>query len=73
MLSKVITITQQKGGKEVTIGIIAPHVRHILENEMPHKISSQKFNDYLKEVCRLSGIDEIKKGKVYDKKTKRKN
>ena len=67
-----LDITQQKGGKEVTIGIIAPHVRHILENEMPHKISSQKFNDYLKEVCRLSGIDEIKKGKVYDKKTKRK-
>jgi len=67
-----LDIIQQKGGKEVTIGIIAPHVRHILENEMPYKISSQKFNDYLKEVCRLSGIDEIKKGKIYDKATKRK-
>ena len=41
------------------------HVREILENnngEFPRKISSQKFNDYIKTVCKEVGINEEVEG-----------
>jgi integrase len=68
----VIDITQQKTGKTVTIPIIKEHIETILKNELPHKISSQKFNDYLKELCEVCELDEVIKGKKYDKKKQRK-
>lgn len=67
-----LDIIQQKTNKNVTIGIIEPNVKHILENDFPHKISSQKLNTYIKEVCKLAGIVEVVKGKKHDKKTNRK-
>lgn len=42
-----------------------PQVREILENnkgEFPRKISSQKFNDYIKKVCKEVGINEDVEG-----------
>ena len=57
-----LDIIQQKTNKNVTIGIIAPHVINILENEFPHKISSQKLNTYIKKVCELSGINTLVEG-----------
>ena len=67
-----LDIIQQKTKKSVTIGVIAPHVIDILENNMPYKISSQKFNEYIKEVCKLCGIDAIIEGKKLNANTKRK-
>ena len=68
----VVDITQQKTGKTVTVPIIKEFIETILKNELPHKISSQKFNLYLKELCQVCGIDEVTKGKKYNSKTHRK-
>ena len=60
-----------KGGfiekKNVKSGIITvipihPQVEAILtkrQRNFPRKISNQKFNDYIKEVCKIVGIDEV--------------
>jgi len=58
-----LDIIQQKTNKNVTIGIIAPHVKDILENDFPHKISSQKLNTYIKKVCETAKINEIVEGR----------
>ena len=58
-----LDIIQQKTNKNVTIGIIAPHVKDILENDFPHKISSQKLNTYIKKVCEIAKINEIVEGR----------
>lgn len=57
-----LDIIQQKTNKSVTIGLIAPHVIDIIENSLPTKIPHQKFNDFIKVVCKLAGINEIVKG-----------
>lgn len=57
-----LDVIQQKTNKNVTVGIIAPHVIDILENEFPHKISSQKLNTYIKKVCEVAKINEIVEG-----------
>lgn len=67
-----LDIVQQKTNKNVTIGIIEPTVKEILENDFPRKISSQKLNTYIKLVCKEAGIDEVVKGKKFDSETNRK-
>lgn len=67
-----IDVIQQKTKKSVTIGVINPHIIDIIENGFPHKISTQKMNDYIKKVCELAEINEIIEGKKYDEITKRK-
>lgn len=68
---KLIELIQQKGNKNVLIPF-SPEMEELLKNGFPSKISIQKFNDYLKNVCELSEIDEIISGNLYDKKNKRK-
>jgi len=68
---KYIDIKQQKTGKTVTIPV-REKVNQILKTGLPYKISMQKFNIYLKDLCQIAEIDEQIKGKVYDKKKKRK-
>lgn len=67
-----IDIIQQKTNKSVTIGIIAPHVVQIIENELPRKIPHQKLNEYAKVICKLSGIVEIVQGTKLNTETNRK-
>lgn len=69
----LIDIMQEKTRKFVTVPVVAPHVIEIIENSFPYKISTQKLNDYIKEVCRIAGINEIVEGKKFDAETKRKN
>jgi integrase len=41
---------------------ILPEVRQLLDKRngsFPRKISDQKYNDYIKEVCQLAGITEV--------------
>lgn len=61
----LIQIEQYKTGGRVAIPI-HPTVRAILEKykgRLPSAISNQKMNDYLKEVCKLAGIDQaVSKG-----------
>ncbi|MEQ3654996.1 MAG: phage integrase SAM-like domain-containing protein [Dokdonia sp.] len=54
----VIELTQQKTNKNVTIPVLET-TKTILEYGLPYKISIQKFNNYIKQVCKLAGIDEV--------------
>ncbi|MCF6131101.1 tyrosine-type recombinase/integrase [Flavobacterium wongokense] len=67
-----LDIIQQKTNKNVTVGIVAPHVIEIIENQLPTKIQHQKLNDYIKVVCKLAGIDTIVKGTKLNIETNRK-
>jgi integrase len=67
-----LDIIQQKTNKSVTIGIIAPHVIDIIENDLPLEIPHQKLNDYSKVVCKLAGIIEVVKGTKLNTETNRK-
>ena len=70
--STYIDMIQQKTNKSVTIGIIAPNVIDIIENNFPTTLPHQKLNDYLKVVCKLARIDSIVKGTKLNIKTNRK-
>ncbi|WP_026704432.1 tyrosine-type recombinase/integrase [Flavobacterium soli] len=67
-----LDIVQKKTKKHITVGIIKNHIIDIIENDFPYKISSQKLNQYIKEVCKIAKIDEVIEGKKIDKDTKRK-
>jgi integrase len=58
-----LDVTQQKTGKSVTIGIIDLNIIDIIENNFPHKISTQKLNVYIKKVCQIANINELIEGK----------
>lgn len=55
---ELIELTQQKTGKQVTIPVL-PTTKEILKEGLPHKISLQKFNSQLKDLCKVANIDEI--------------
>lgn len=59
---EVIQITQQKTSKKVTIPVLSK-TKEILENGLPYKISSQKFNKHIKEICKIAEINEMINGK----------
>ena len=53
-----IRLTQGKTGAKVTIPVHS-NIRNILKPEnMPHAITPQKLNDYMKKVCELAEINE---------------
>ena len=68
----VVDVYQQKTKKTVTPAITSEHIENYINNEFPYKISIQKFNDYLKDLCKECEINEPTKGKIYDKESKRK-
>ncbi|OYU84469.1 MAG: integrase [Flavobacterium sp. BFFFF2] len=69
-----IIIETQKTRKKVIIPM-HPQVKAILESRggvLPYAISSQKFNDYVKEICALVGINEVIEGAKMNPLTRRK-
>jgi integrase len=70
--SMYLDLIQQKTKKPVTIGIIAPHVIDIIENNFPYKITTQKLNEHIKKVCETAKINAMTDGKIFDAKTGRK-
>ena len=66
-----LDLTQQKTGKSVTIGIVNPRIVDILENDFPHKISTQKLNFYIKKVCETAKINELIEGKRFNPEAKK--
>jgi integrase len=66
----LIELTQQKGNKKVSIPI-SPDMEELLKDGFPYKISIQKFNEYMKDVCRIAGVDTIVEGYKYDSGIKR--
>lgn len=67
-----LDVIQQKTNKSVTIGVIAPHVVEIIENDLPKEIPHQKLNDYVKVICKMAGIVEVVKGTKLNTETNRK-
>lgn len=68
----MIDIKQEKSGSVVTVPVKDKYVVSILRNEMPHKISHQNFNKYLKEVCKKADITDEVDGYKYNPTFKRK-
>lgn len=70
---KLIEFTQEKTGKKMSV-VVTEMVEEILNKRngnFPRAISDQKYNDYIKIVCELAGIDQIVHGSMKDKETKR--
>lgn len=66
----LIELTQQKTKREISIPL-SPLAESIIETGFPRSISTQKFNDYIKQVCKIAGIDNPTKGKKRNPKTNR--
>ena len=66
----VIELVQQKTKAKISIPIL-DNTSEILESGLPKKISIQKFNQYIKELCKLAEIDEPTKGRLYNGETNR--
>lgn len=58
---KFIELKQQKTGKHVTIPILEK-TEEILKNGLPYPIAIQNFNTYIKEICKIAGIDKMIEG-----------
>jgi integrase len=60
----LIEFTQKKTGKNMTVPL-HPKVIEILNKrngKFPYRISDQKYNDYIKDVCQLAELNEPTKG-----------
>lgn len=69
-----IEVKTQKTGANVVIPI-HPQIKEILKRNngnLPRSISDQRFNEYLKEVCKIAGITTKIEGGKQNPKTKRK-
>jgi len=65
----LLAFKQQKTGKSVIIPFL-DEAREIVTNnngEFPRAISHQKYNDYLKELCKLAGINKKIKGSITER------
>jgi len=72
--NRIVVAETQKTGSTVKIPIHA-QVKYVLSkrnNQVPRIISSQKFNEYIKQVCKKAEIDEIILGNIKNPKTNRK-
>lgn len=70
----LIEFTQVKTGKIMTIPL-HPKIMVILnkyEGNFPNKISDQKYNEYIKKVCKRAEITELINGVKFNKETKMK-
>lgn len=67
-----LDVWQGKPQKDVNVVFFDDYVVNIINNDFPYRISFQKLNNYIKDVCAIAGINEIIKGTKYDKATKRK-
>lgn len=69
-----IEITTTKTKAAVVIPV-HPMVKRILikyKGNLPKKVSDNNFNKQIKKVCKIAGINEVMKGRIYDKDKKRK-
>lgn len=67
-----LDLVQKKTGKPITVRIGKEYLIDIIENDFPYEISSQKLNEYIKDVCKIAKINEVVEGKKIDNETKRK-
>ncbi len=55
---QVIELKQAKTNKNITIPVLEK-TKQILETGLPYSISIQRFNEYIKQVCKIAEINEI--------------
>ena len=55
---EVIELKQQKTDKNVTIPVLEK-TKEIIKSGLPYKISIQKFNKHIKEICKIAEIHEL--------------
>ena len=67
---KVIELKQKKTGSDVTIPLLSK-TEELLKDGFPRPISIQKFNEYIKVICKKAEINELTKGRRYDSDKKR--
>jgi integrase len=70
-----VDVHQKKTKKDVSVPILKTEIIELIENNFPHNISLQKFNKYIKEVCKIAGLIELTEGyklKVDKDKNRRK-
>lgn len=69
----IIEFTQKKGNKRIALAIHPIVIKYLAKNDgdFPRPISDQKYNEYIKEVCKLSEIKQKISGSIKDKKTNR--
>jgi integrase len=67
-----LNIRQEKTNKKVCVPIINKHTINIIESEFPHPISIQKLNTYIKQVCKLVGLNQPTEGYKFDSQSRRK-
>lgn len=60
---KLIEIKQQKTGKLVAIPLL-PNAVDLLSDGFPYNISLPRFNEYIKKVCEIAGINELISAKI---------
>lgn len=62
----IINIEQRKTGKRVSIPLhlIVSEIWHKYGEKLPLPISNQKFNEYIKEVCKIAGIDSLEQKNI---------
>ena len=68
-----LDLRQKKTDKAVMVAIF-PKVLKYLEKrngEFPRPISSQNYNYYIKEVCKIAGLTHLEEGSLHDAKTNR--
>lgn len=64
-----IDIIQKKTSKKVTVGVMQDYVLEILKNQFPDKVSLNKINYHISEVCRISKIDDVVEGYIINSET----
>ena len=58
--------------ENITVSINSSYIIDIIENNFPKKIQHQKLNNFIKIVCKLTGIDTLVKGTKLNTETNRK-
>jgi integrase len=64
--TKIIELKQQKTGKLVAVPLL-PDALEIIESGLPYKISLQRFNEYIKDICKIAEINEPTTGRIKTK------
>lgn len=68
----LLEFTQVKTGKIMTIPLHSKIIEILKKHngDFPKKISDQRYNDHIKNVCKAAGINELTFGKLFNPKTK---
>jgi integrase len=71
-LKPLLEFTQVKTGKIMTIPLHSKIIEILekFDGNFPKKISDQRYNDHIKNVCKAAGINELTLGKLFNPETK---